>query len=351
MKKLVVLLLIITTFMLPSCRTMMVYRMEVLRPGYMDIPKGYKKVMLVDNAGRQLPEIGHKYYEFGRFVKDTSFVTDSLSTMVMSFLKSDLDNVGYYDEVNIASDLWLKSYKTEPMDFMRPDGLVNRQKDALRDSSDADYWISLDRLIVKTKTNERPYDNQYHFAVRDVVVNSVWRVTDAKADTVCLLFQHNDSIFWKRWANDEVNALRSLPEFRSTLPEIADYVASRIYQIFGPYWDQIERFYYCSGSQRMILAVDCIRDDDWEGATGLWKDEYFKGFGKSVYRAAMNMMLYYETIDKPDEALEWASKAKDAMNKPFSKSTFTDWQVFNDYLTYLELRKEELIRLKAGIDD
>ncbi|MCX6309611.1 MAG: hypothetical protein NTY32_12530, partial [Bacteroidia bacterium] len=48
-------------------------------------------------------------------------------------------------------------------------------------------------------------------------------------------------------------------------------------------------------------------------AAELWKTEYLKGFLRSKYRAAINMMFYEEVKGNPKEALAWEEKAEAAM--------------------------------------
>jgi len=351
MNKPAISLICLISFLFVSCKTMMDYKMDVLRPGYIKSQADINAVLLIDNAGKQPSGTGHKCYDFGKFVKDTVLVTDSLSPRILSFLSANLSDEGFYETVMVAPDNWLRPAKTDSLDFLRPDGLNNLQKNVLKDSMSTGYWISLDRLIVKTKTVKVRFDADISYAIRDVVVNSVWRVTDARKDTLCLLFQHNDSLYWKRWATRNEDPLKYLPDFKETLPEIADYIASRVYRIFGPFWETINRFYYCSGSYRMTLAVDCINNDDWVAASNLWQDEYEKGFGKSVYRAAMNMMLYYEYLDKPEEALKWNNRAQVAMDKSFPRYSVQDKQILDANIEYIQQRMEELSRLKVKDSD
>lgn len=350
MNKLFTCLICLTVMLSTSCKTMIDFDMEILHPGYLKTQSGIKDVLLVDNAGKQPSLSGHKYYEYGVFKNDTVQVTDSLSTYILDFVSSYLTDEGYFNNINVAPSSWLRPTKTDSLDFLRPDALNNFQKKVLRDSIDTGYLISLDRLIVKTKMNKVRYDINMQFGTRDVIVNSVWRVIDAKQDTLCLLFQHNDSLFWEKWASGDKNPVSLIPDFKSTLPEIADYVALRVFRIFGPYWEKMQRSFYCNGSFRMNLAVDCIRDKNFDEAFALWKDEYEKGFGKSVYRAAMNIMIYYQYLDMPDEALLWAENAKLAIDKAIFYDV-GDKFLLDSSFEYIRQRKLELSMLNVKNGD
>lgn len=346
MNKLVFCLICLTVMLSTSCKSMIDFNMEILHPGYLKTEPGIKDVLIVDNAGKQPSLSGHKYYEYGIFKKDTAQVSDSLSTYILDFVSSYLTDEGHFNNVNVAPSSWLRPVKTDSLDFLRPDALNNFQKKVLKDSIDTGYLISLDRLIVKTKMNKVRFDVNLQYATRDVIVNSVWRVFDAKQDTLCLLFQHNDSLYWKKWASGDGDPMELIPDFKSTLPEIADYVSAKVYRIFGPYWEKMQRSFYCRGSFRMILAVDCIRDENFDEAIALWKDEYEKGFGKSVYRAAMNIMTYYQYLDKPEESLLWAKNARTAIDKTFFYD-IGDKVLLDNSFEYIHQRKLELSMLNV----
>lgn len=318
--------------------------MEVLSPGYFMAPVGKKGVVFVDNTGKQPSEYGHTICKDGKYVSDTTFETSSLPFEVVNYMSAYLGNENYYKNVKVAPESWLKPSKNIPLGFLRPDPLNNEQKNAIRDSSDADLLISLDKLVISTKTDVKMIDS-YFRSSRDVMVNSVWRIIDLNADTLCLQFQHNDSLYWERWDIAPTLALRQLPGVEETIPEIADYVADNIYRIFGPYWKKINRNYYVTGGYRMSLAADRVLNNDWDGAAVIWQDEYNKGFGRSPYRAAMNMMLYYEYLDKPEEAVAWGEKAKLKMDKGIFKGNESDRQVLSAYIEYLNKRKVELSEL------
>jgi hypothetical protein len=320
--------------------------MDVLSSGYMNTSAGKQGLLIVDNTGKQAPDFGHGVYLFNKFVNDTSFETSSIPSQVLYFLSVHLEEENFYNPVTVAPDSWLRPVKTEQLDFFRTDELNNLQKNVLKDSTDADLWISLDKLVTKTKTDVQNIAGMYH-ASRDVIVNTVWHVMDANADTLCLVFQHNDSLYWEDWNETARSAVRLLPDFEETVPEIADYIAERVYKIFGPYWQPVERFYYVTGGYRMKFAADCIKNNDWEGASELWQEEFDKGFGRSVYRSAMNMMLYYEYQDKPEEALIWGERAKTSFDSHFMHGSAWDRQVLSAYITYLQRRKEELSKLNS----
>lgn len=334
--------LICLTFIVnTSCRTTSAFKMDVLTPGYMVANPNVRDIYLVDNTGKQPENYGHKYYEQSKYVSDTSYITDSLSYYLMGFLNDYLAKEAYFNSIGFIGENILDNNKKGSMDFLRAEGLNNAQKNRIRRYFPKGYLVSLDRVIVKTKTNKYTLNSEFNSGVRDVIVNSVWRVIDIEKDTLCLLFQHNDSLFWNRWSVKKSDPLKLIPDFKETIPEIADFIAERVYKIFGPYWETIERRYFISGSYRMTIAQDYIIENNWDRAVGLWEDEYRKGLGNSVYRAAMNIMVYYQTIDDMENSLDWAEKARVKMEKnPFY--ILKDKDELEKNIKYISNRKLEL---------
>jgi hypothetical protein len=319
--------------------------MEVLRPGYVVVPSNKSNAILVDNSIPQHPSYGHTVFDNFVYKKDTAFITDSLSGFLMKSIANDLQQEGSFENIKINDNAKNRYKNSENESFLRSDPLTTEQIREIGTSNNVDLIISLDHLTVQSKTNVQPYDFLFR-ATRDVSINTVWRVYDASSDTLINQFQYRDSLYWQTFQSLPEKALESLPVFEESLPEIGDVAAENISRILGPYWEQETRYYFCAGSYRMKYAVDCIRSEDWKGASALWLEEYNKGFGRSVYRAAMNMMLYYEVQGDINEALAWSKKTEQAMSHPlFGVSSF-DLSLFQNWKDALQTRSLEYEKLK-----
>lgn len=347
MRKLQMLLVIVfVTMTFMSCNTVLLYRMEVLRPGYVVVPSDKSKVILVDRSMPQNPSYGHAVLDNFVYKKDTAFITDSLSGFLINSVANDLQQEGFFKNIRIH-DNQKNSYKSSANEsFQHSYPLTTEQIKEIGTSNKVDLIISLDDLTVQSKTNVQPCDFLFR-ATRDVSINTVWRVYDASSDTLISQFQHRDSLYWQAFQPLPEKALESLPVFEGSLPEIGDVAAENISRILGPYWEQETRYYFCAGSYRMKYAADCIRSEDWKGASALWLQEYDKGFGRSVYRAAMNMMLYYEIQGDIDQALVWSKKTEQAMIHPlFGVSSF-DLSLFQNWKEAIQARSLEYEKLKV----
>jgi Family of unknown function (DUF6340) len=333
---------------LTSCKSVLYYKMDVLRPGYIVTSPDKRSVLLVDNSTTQPPEYGHQIIA-NIYKRDTSYNIEPFSKDFMEFVSKYLIKEDYYSQIQISNKTDKKSKSIYNDDFLRSKRLTYQQVKALSNSGDFDILISLDRSVLFSKTRVSNFYDSFR-ATRDVTINTVWRAYDIHADSILTQFQFTDSLYWEKFSYSPILAMKDLPAFEKTLPEIADVFAEHVSKLLGPYWESVERPYFCSGSFRMKFAADCMQNNDWEGAVAFWRTEVEKGFGRSVYRAAMNMMLYYEYKGKPDEALVWAGKAeKLILRSPFDVPAF-DKDLFRKWSKSLQISSLEYQKLKIYFD-
>lgn len=335
---------------LTSCNSIMVFQMDVLRPAFHMSPTDNKLFLLVDNSGLQPANFANSYSEEGVFIKDTAFNTDTLSSLILESMSKKISDQKFYDRVTVCNREKNRFQKVNSNDYLEASRLTNTQIHELSDSGKVDFIVSLDQMIVQTKTNMS--SNAYvSGATRDVKVYSAWSAYDVKADSILYTFQFLDSLYWEKFAAKPRIACTYLPKMESTLSEIADVYAEKLATIVAPYWETVNRAYFSTGSVRMKYAVDCLRKDDWEGAAILWKDEYDKGFGRSVYRAAMNIMLYEEFVHTPDDALAWVERVEKAMKDCIVGANEIDKWYFGKLKDFLAIRSSEYAKLKRYIEN
>ncbi len=294
--------LLLLSIFLPSCDPYLVYHMDLLRPGYLVNTAGKAGVWIVDNSAIQPADYGHSFSQTipggETTATNVECPTDSFSRLVVEDLATCLKDQAFYPTVSTIPSNWLPVRKLSSVSFLDASQLNYDQRKALRDSLQQGLLISLDRLLIRTQTALSINFSQY-WSSHQVMVQSVWRVWNIEADSLCLEFKHNDTLYWDRYALTGKEALAALPPLPDVVPEVADYVARRVCPVFGPYWESVERWYAVTGSYRMKWAADYVREKDWPSAATLWKEEYEKGWGRAVYRSAMNLVLYYEQMDEP----------------------------------------------------
>ncbi|MCX6309569.1 MAG: DUF6340 family protein, partial [Bacteroidia bacterium] len=249
------LLILILTLLSSSCSNMQVFRMEVLKPGYVVVPSQKSSLMLVDNSGIQPQDAGHNVKVGFRSIGDTAFNVEPLSGMLISSLANYLLKEGFYQKISLLNRNELFPRKTGEHDYLRSARLSNSNIMEMSKDSSIHLLFSLDRLLTKTTTNTY-YTGETYTATRDVWVNAVWRIYDLDVDTLVAQFQYNDSLYWQKFNQDPYVVTNMLPGMEEVLPEIGDVVAEHLNKFMGPHWETDKREYFCTGSYRMTMAAD-----------------------------------------------------------------------------------------------
>lgn len=344
-----VLLTLILILLSSSCSNMQVFRMDVLKPGYVLVPSRKSNIVLVDNTGIQPKDAGHSVKVGFKLVGDTAFNTEPLSGMLISSLNNYLLKEGFYQQISPLYRNDLLPGKTGEDDFQRSGRLSNSKIMEISRDTSVHLLFSMDRLLTKTTTNTY-YNGETYAATRDVWVNSVWRIYDLDVDTLVAQFQYNDSLYWQKFSQNPSMVTKMLPEMEVVLPEIGDVVAEHLNKFLGPHWETEKREYFCTGSYRMTMAADLVRKDMIDNAAELWKAEYKRGFFRSKYRAAINMMFYEEVKGNPKEALAWEIKAEEAiLNCPVGGSDY-DIAMLASWKKTLQDRSKDFEKLKIYFD-
>jgi len=339
------LFILIMLLLCVSCNKMQVFRMDVLKPGFVLVPSQKNNIVLADNSGVQPQAVGHQVKVGFKVVGDTSFNLEPLSGMLLSSLSNYLLKEGCYDRIRILSRNDLLPGKTEESDYLRSGRISNSKIMEISRDTSVNLLFTLDRLLTKTTTNSY-YTGETYTATRDVWINTVWRVYDLDMDTIVTQFQYNDSLYWQKFNSNPKVIMKMLPEMETVLPEIADVVAEHLNKFMGPHWETEKREYYCTGGYRMKLASDLVREELIDDAAKLWEVEFEKGFLRSKYRAAINMMFYEEVKGVPSLALSWEAKAEEALNKcPIGGSDF-DIALLAQWKKELEDRVNDVQKLK-----
>lgn len=343
------LFILIMILLSSSCSNMQVFRMDVLKPGYVVVPSQKSNIVIVDNTGIQPLDAGHIVKIGFKIVGDTAFNIEPLSGMLINSLNSYLSKEGFYQQISPLYRNELLPGKTGEDDYLRSARLSSSKIMEISRDTSIHLLFSIDRLLTKTTTNTY-YTGETYTATRDVWVNSVWRIYDLDVDTLIAQFQYNDSLYWKKFSQNPYLVTKMLPEMEVVLPEIGDVIAEHLNKFLGPHWETEKREYFCTGSYRMTMAADLVRKDMIDNAAELWKAEFSKGFLRSKYRAAINMMFYEEVKGNPKEALAWEEKAEVAMLKcPVGGSDY-DIELLALWKKTLEVRIKDFQKLKIYFD-
>lgn len=127
----------------------------------------------------------------------------------------------------------------------------------------------------------------------DGIVSPTIRAYIAQRQTPLFTINKTDTLCWE---------LTPQLAYEQVIKEASEYAASLPMNHLLPYWAEVERFYFDGGNLYMRDAGVCVREQDWEQASALWKQAYEEKKGKAKARAAFNLALYHEFINELEQA-------------------------------------------------
>lgn len=306
-----------------SCQSVAPFYFEQLVPARVqELPPG-QRLLLIDESPSRAIEPVHKVFLNFEYQGDTILNCDSAATYLLQSLEQKLLASGYFKGVERPRT---QSSRLDPSSIYH-----------LQDSLGCDYVLILKQHEIKSFMN-----TDGSFVGHNVLTAGVWELLETPylnrlsefllLDTLSMgsVIYRKDEPFW------------SLPDFEKNLPELSEIQAQKVFLSLVPDWREAERYYYIAGNYHIKLAVDRMRNKDWEGAARYWEKAYQSGSKNSRYRAAVNLVLYHERYDRIAEALQWIEKAQAIpetilfMPSPSEKEMLYNWK----YL--LRQRQKEL---------
>ena len=112
-----------------------------------------------------------------------------------------------------------------------------------------------------------------------------------------------------------------------------------------PYWTTVERIYYKSNNQNMLLAEKYALENNWLKAAEFWNAQTKNKNPKIAAKASYNMALACEMEGKPDVAIDWLILSFESL-KQNGEAHKANCQL---YIKVLALRKKELEKLEKQI--
>lgn len=325
--------------------------MEVLEPAEIATPFWLKNILVVDNSGIQPKNVGHSYAQNYKMMKDTAFDTEPLASKVVEKFGDQLLNSGFYQHVEIKTKQDWPFEKNRKVDYLYSAPLSKRQVERFSEDSSRQLLLSLDALRVLSITHSLMSPEVLTRSTRDVWLSTVWRLYDLTSDTLMTKIEFSDSLYWYRDDPVGVRGESKLPPFEQVIPEMATVLAEKMIKKVEYVWVPVTREYFYTGSLRMRDAADWFAADSMERAAALWEEEFDKAHFRTKYRAAMNMMLYYEVLGKPELSLDWADKATKAMKSSPIGSTYLDEAYLTRWIYLLKERSRVQHKLKIYMQE
>ena len=270
-----------------ACSSLQPFSYERLQPAHVNFPSQVRKVGIVNN----MPPVHQDY-------KNVDYKSASLEVdgnVAVEALAKEVVAVNYFDQVVIYDEEFRKS--TSPLDQPIPKEVAD---DLIR-TLEVDMLLAMERVNVELKESTMfiPEWNAEVSAV-DGVVTSVVRVYLEQRESPLFTIQKTDTLCWK---------ITPKLTFNDIMKEVSEYAASMPMQNLLPYWEEKERYYFDGGNVEMRDAGVCVREQNWEEASVLWKEVYDKKKGKAKMRAAYNLAVYSEMINEFEAAKAYLDAA------------------------------------------
>jgi len=303
-----------------------VMQVEVMKPGIFTFPEKTDTIAILKRDLLKSDTSNVTYKMLYKNVTDSTIKKSNLSNRSVDALASYLEKEGYFRKVTNYRDslnyLWNPVQKTDAVDFFQ------RTK--------SDLGIFLDYFSLDNTLTTSTYE---HFFSRPVLS---WTIV-IKNDTSSYIFNQIDTLSYDGFDYSIDKTKKEGP--RLFMENSSDYIG----RLFGtkliPNWILVERMYYKSHNQDMLLAEKYARQNEWLKAAEIWNRETKNKNPKIVAKACFNMALAAEMEGKHDVAIDWLVRSYMALPNNNEEHKVNCQR----YINVLALRKKEIERLDKQV--
>lgn len=187
--------------------------------------------------------------------------------------------------------------------------------------------------LKKTKMEQRDLmrekvEVKAHEITLETLIENGWRIYDPQHKEIIDEFTFNDQITSSAKGISPMRALRSIRDRKDSVLHKSMNAGSTYGSRLQPSKQLIYRDYYTNGSENLLEADKLAQQEDYKGATALWKQDIEHSSSKIRARACHNLAVIEEFSGDLETALDWASKSYDQ-----AKS-----KIAQDYIEELKLR-------------
>lgn len=341
MKQYFKLLFSLTLLFFYACQSMEHIAIDYMQPAEINFPDALRRVAIVNNVASQ---------SNSRHSQSESFFQGN-ATIVTEALAENIAAEEYFDEV-IICDSALRASDKMP----KRDELTQEEVKELTEMLKADFLISVEEITISTK-HQVDFQPEWgvYYGVIDATISPTVKVYLPGRQNSLVTLQCKDSIFWEVTGSSVNETIKLLTDREKIEKEGSEFAGTIPIKYLLPHWSKADRYLICGGSVNMRDAVVYVRENNWEEAISLWKQEYEKRKdGKQKMYAAYNIALGHEMLDNIPEAYEWAKQAqsmaykidKVSANKQQYAPNYTATTL---YVNQLQIRKEGLLRLQMQL--
>lgn len=299
-------------------------QIEIMKPGIFNLPDEINTVAIINRTPYLLDSVPFQYMNGTKMETDTLVKYRTLSNSCVDALSGFFEKEGYFSKViNFRDSLGVISSSNET-GTITPEELFQKTK--------SDICIFLDRFNFNVVA-------MYGFS--DVVANGAsltWAIA-IKTDTLSYLYNQMDTLIYE--ASDFPLILNDHAKLNLLVSNSAEYLGRFFGSKIIPSWLMVERLYYKSNNQNMLLAEKYALNNEWLKAAEIWNKQTKNKNPKMAAKASYNMALACEMEGKPDAAIDWLVQSYSILKENNEEHKDNCQR----YIAVLAIRKKEIEKL------
>ncbi len=306
---------------LSSCSSYKALDIEVLSPSEYQIPKGVKRITLLNNSKEQATDQGHYTYKHNittayktrkKLISKDRITVDSTCTNALYSMSNQLKASMLFDEIKLGRKEALPEITAHNIDE-----ILNAQ--------------GTEALLVLESLNYEDKLSHLHYSYYDVTekelevsTRSVWLLYYQNKINPPYRFIVTDTVYWNQ---EEIDRPACITE---AVWQNSEKAAKKI----TPYWITVNRLYHSDISLLYHTVDENIKKGDWDAAAALWMQVYNGEKKESMKKARMayNMALFFEIKNDLNTALEWLENSIVIFKKHEAQSELKVCALYSDIL-------------------
>lgn len=330
---------------LTSCTTYREFFIEVQEPALISIPVKYDRLLIVNNAIAQTPNMGVTRTYGTEEVVSPPLEFDSIPWMVTEAFARRLGNSDFFSQV----DIYTKPLR-EDKDFLSV--LAIPQEERARFFENYDAILSIDRILLRGDISIKSH---MYFADRSFLSGDLTFLNNVNiyyhdVDSAVYSFAYRDSIQARIVLKENPDANKK-DDLEALFKKIAEIVAVNTADQFLPGWATFSRIVFSGSNSDMRRADTYAKENEWGKAKAIWLERDSLTSGKKAKaRINHNLAVACEMQDNFKEALEWIDKAEKYYLEEKLKNNNPDLVLARAYKKELEqrLRDEQKLNIQVG---
>lgn len=285
-----------------SCRSTHPLTIEILVPAENIMPEGNNRIIVVNRS--LWPD------SLDKTLVAADLVNDAARECIIGLIHV-IESSGFADTLMIRDIAELDSSSIKfPINWWILDTLARAAK--------GDVVIGLEYFTITTEETGEIIAGDifpgisadlYFSLDLSLAVHSFWRIYHVPTRSIHEEYWARDTVQLYSTGANKHEAVANLPDLVEILLETAYNNGYDYGRRLVPFWVQVNRFYYKSGSKGIREGHKLARQNRWLEAARVWKQETNHHNERKAARAMYNMAVASEVQDKLEIALDWALKS------------------------------------------